>query len=878
MSPPSLPHLFVSSTSSSSSSSSWIPCAYNIDEEPQAPISGNGVWENYQERCDATDDIEDDGALEERTGFFSQESDDSDPELKRVQEQHRPLSIKRRKMSVDELESIGGEGHRSSPETERLRQRTQLSFGDGASSPSHLTAERRLSSSRPSSWPARKRRSLLPEPDSDHEDHQHQQQHETSQHRAQHQQHQSASTVDSEQPCSLDTSSLSLLSATSALVSEGADLNIDLDRHEPVTSVPSPPPNPIESTDSQDPTFSVSLLENLSPQHPIQPPPAIKPLKRSFEDAIELTSPLGNDPALDHSGWFESNKRRKVHHFPMRWTSTLSPSPYVKLCSMRDFWDVMKTRVDLSWLDLWTVLNASSRSTVINWRKWRKNSGCTAKSEMAQQQTKTVSNDRHSSSDQEVPISVAETYQRKQQCPQRTIADFRTRKIVMQHPSAGLLLKGLWEEEEKIRRQRQMIPDGVHKPMRSKILNRKPLPRIGALRIPARSMLKESDTLFQRPLSPSSLSSSLSDSSSSSWMSPPTSPELELKDQTLGTSQAEYDELARRKSGTATAVPAHALSEGYDLADYKPWKDGTILPHQGSIPGLNQLRRSTMMEPWPAEESRARDECTRMLHRMREQLNVVINLQIHLRSLVRSSAASGYSTAMKDTTESSTETAMEPMAPPPPMPTSSQMSFLLSIRHPGQVSIELLRALYGPRFLQTSAFRSIEQLLWGPHLHVHRERPYYHEEHQQHQVQRSSHMMDQDAQYSSPSSENTRGYRRQSTEYDYHQSDGEYHNYDIGAGQDVNNKYAYDHDLHHEQEHVVEEHSDSDESQQEHLDPHHYSHKRRQQHEFVQEDLSDNSSRFFSKGFSESSVTVIPGDKACEDTIRDLEVGYSAQF
>ncbi|KAF9291417.1 hypothetical protein BGZ68_004065 [Mortierella alpina] len=34
-----------------------------------------------------------------------------------------------------------------------------------------------------------------------------------------------------------------------------------------------------------------------------------------------------------------------------------------------------------------------------------------------------------------------------------------------------------------------------------------------------------------------------------------------------------------------------------------------------------------MLGPWPVEESRARDECTRILHRMREQLNVVINLQ-----------------------------------------------------------------------------------------------------------------------------------------------------------------------------------------------------------------------------------------------------------
>jgi hypothetical protein len=71
---------------------------------------------------------------------------------------------------------------------------------------------------------------------------------------------------------------------------------------------------------------------------------------------------------------------------------------------------------------------------------------------------------------------------------------------------------------------------------------------------------------------------------------------------------------------------ANALSEGYDLNEYKPWKDATITPHRGCIQTLRQMR-CTMLEPWPAEESRAKDECSRILHVMREQLNVVINLQ-----------------------------------------------------------------------------------------------------------------------------------------------------------------------------------------------------------------------------------------------------------
>ncbi|KAF8923557.1 hypothetical protein BGZ52_009502, partial [Haplosporangium bisporale] len=123
-----------------------------------------------------------------------------------------------------------------------------------------------------------------------------------------------------------------------------------------------------------------------------------------------------------------------------------------------------------------------------------------------------------------------------------------------------------------------------------------------------------------------------------------------------------------------------AVSEGQALSEYQPWRDGTTVPSQGNLKTLHEIRQ-TVMDPWPEEISRAKDECTRILHRMREQLNIVINLQIHLRSLIKT-------------------------AP-------TQLSFLLSIRHPGQVSIELLLALYGPHFMQTSNFRAIEQLLWG---------------------------------------------------------------------------------------------------------------------------------------------------------------------
>jgi len=209
----------------------------------------------------------------------------------------------------------------------------------------------------------------------------------------------------------------------------------------------------------------------------------------------------------------------------------------------------MRTRIDLSWLDLWTVLNASSQSMAIDWCQWRSN-----------RSTDQDSSNPVPTSDQALPIpSKAETSSACSKQPKclGSISEFRTQKTVMQHPSAGLLLKGLWEEEEKIRRKRQMIPEGVHKPMRSKILTRKPLPRIGALRISSRSFLRESETPFQQSTSsssstpdskdaiPSALASQDSDPCSESW-SRPSSPEP---------SQAEYDEVVRRKNGVTSAVP-----------------------------------------------------------------------------------------------------------------------------------------------------------------------------------------------------------------------------------------------------------------------------------------------------------------------------------
>ncbi|KAF9573602.1 hypothetical protein EC968_008359 [Mortierella alpina] len=246
------------------------------------------------------------------------------------------------------------------------------------------------------------------------------------------------------------------------------------------------------------------------------------------------------------------------------------------------------------------------------------------------------------------------------------------RRTVVQYPSTGMSLRGLWEEEETLRRRRQMIPDGVHKPPRSKILNRKPIARLNPHNTP--TLARPNPSLP----STSSLSPTHSEDENQNPQEGRHSPDSSRTSQ----SATDKETPSKKKHGPSApaTVRSQALSEGYDLNEYRPWRDGTVTPHQGSFHSLRQLRR-TMLGPWPAEESRARDECTRILHRMREQLNVVINLQIHLRSMIKTVPA--------------------------------HMSFLLSIRHPGQVSIELLNALYGPQFMQSSAFRAIEQLLWG---------------------------------------------------------------------------------------------------------------------------------------------------------------------
>ncbi|KAF9934298.1 hypothetical protein BGZ67_003963 [Mortierella alpina] len=195
-----------------------------------------------------------------------------------------------------------------------------------------------------------------------------------------------------------------------------------------------------------------------------------------------------------------------------------------------------------------------------------------------------------------------------------------------------------------------MIPDGVHKPPRSKILNRKPIPRLN----PHNAQPLARANLSSRSTSSSSLSHSEDENQNSQeGLQSPSSTET-------GQSATVTEVLTKKKHGPSASatVRSQALSEGYDLNEYRPWRD------------------------------------------------------VHLRSMIKTVPA--------------------------------HMSFLLSIRHPGQVSIELLNALYGPQFMQSSAFRAIEQLLWG------RKQPQRIEHHPQPQHQYSPHSFShqyQDSQY-----------------------------------------------------------------------------------------------------------------------------------
>ncbi|KAF9164811.1 hypothetical protein DFQ26_000991 [Actinomortierella ambigua] len=517
--------------------------------------------------------------------------------------------------------------------------------------------------------------------------------------------------------------------------------------------------------------------------------------KRSFEDAIEMAQPLREEEpsTLEHPGWLGAIKRRKIHHSAILWTSSLSPSPYVKLLAIRGFWDVMKSRVDLSWIDpkfaslsceldndddgeeadrdgdecheggidssdldmddqedhhsdtfsspssgveesdegtdscdddgaqvldgdrmdtspsLLTKGDRISDAKLQTKRAWTAMgsssmgggeealSGGTSMTSATPDMASAVRNTRRG------PNSSKRGSRRNSDASTKNVTasprtedwDFRPstlsslpschsciRRVVTKHPNAVLLFRGLWAEEERNRRQRQQIPNGVHKPSRSKIINSRPLSRAhGPIHL-ARSYVASSEQQSnqqqqqhqqqqhpRRRMRNSSVAAAQAseddeDDANEDENDETTSDEGEVptvtREEQERQQQQDYEMQLRRKHGLKTPLRNPSLVEasaGYDLSDYKPWKDGTISPQRGCIQTLDRLR-THLLEPWPKEEAKAKDECTRILHRMREQLNVVINLQ-------------------------------------------------------SQVSMELLQALYGPQFIDSNAFRTIEQLLWG---------------------------------------------------------------------------------------------------------------------------------------------------------------------
>ncbi|KAF9197742.1 hypothetical protein BGZ49_001679 [Haplosporangium sp. Z 27] len=726
-----------------------------------------------------------------RGGSDEIESSDSETERGWMIESNRPFSMKRRMLSEDEEEKEENEARFnqeikskiSFAEVSNLRRSLVESKEQMPSTPSSPTSfSNQQQQQRPSTWPARKRRSVLADQQMD--------------------------PVNN----NIDTSSLSLLSATSELVSTGAipDLtNKDRDSLPLLLTPshsrsPSPPQSALIPTNTLEPfaldPFTFNSNSDYNTDDLYTPTPLSRkkhahgssfqkrhyrncPMlleacrKRSFEDAIEFGRPLGKDPSMElHRGcWFGSIKRRKIHHFPTLWTSTLSPSPYVKLMAMRDFWDIMKVRLDLSWLDLWTV-------TTSKWQGFEKiivEEEAETENEMEEHNDKQVvrstikAAEAMNATDKEPRMELdceAQLSERDDgaELPLSRLRAHRRRTLV-QHPSTSLFLRGLWEEEEKSRRHRQMIPECVHRPVRSKILNRKPIPRMNFIK----SQKAATSWIFPNvsddaAMSLSSSSSSLSYASDSSDQTMVDSDDdedgftkttadsnkemskMEMQQQT----QPDQEMVVGKRQGPSPVIRSNAHADGYDMSDYKHWKDGTISPHQGYIKALSQMRNN-MMDPWPTEESKAKDECTRMLHRMREQLNVVINLQIYLRTVMKT------------------------------MP--SQAAFMLSIRHPGQVSVEILNELYGPQFSQTSAFRTIERLLWDKTPSRRIENHHHHHEHHSNQPSRSY-------SYTNP----------QASEYQFQDRECEY---DVEPDS-FNNEYDQHqhHEYHYNQQHYYDQH------------------------------------------------------------------------
>ncbi|KAF9307910.1 hypothetical protein BG003_011873, partial [Podila horticola] len=317
--------------------------------------------------------------------------------------------------------------------------------------------------------------------------------------------------------------------------------------------------------------------------------------KRSFSDAVEMASPLRN-PSVHYPSWIGSIKRRKIHQFATKWTSGLAPSSFVKIYTMLDFWQVMVTRMDCSWLNFDTISEGSIANDL----------DATEACDMAMESTPPPSpmSERPRSIHMGDDIHTLTLSVETMPC--------RSGRTTQLFPHPGQILRGLWEEEQQNKRLQQMVPENVRRQARSKTFKTPLDARTRALllepwRVTSTNQGKTKPMLCSNP--PDDQSGAT---------------DVEMVQEG---SQLE-DVLARNKLGSITTAVQRfqAISEGQALSEYQPWKDGTTVPSQGNLKTLHEIRQ-TVMDPWPEEISRAKDECTRILHRMREQLNIVINLQ-----------------------------------------------------------------------------------------------------------------------------------------------------------------------------------------------------------------------------------------------------------
>lgn len=173
--------------------------------------------------------------------------------------------------------------------------------------------------------------------------------------------------------------------------------------------------------------------------------------KRNFADAVEMASPLRNSPSVHHPSWIGSVKRRKIHQFATKWTSGLAPSSFVKIYTMLDFWQVMATRMDCSWLNFDTISEGSTNDM-----------DASETCDMAMESTPPPSpmSERPRSIYMEDDTQNTHTIGETMPC--------RSGRATLQFPHPGQILRGLWEEEQQNKRRQQMVPDNVRRQARSK--------------------------------------------------------------------------------------------------------------------------------------------------------------------------------------------------------------------------------------------------------------------------------------------------------------------------------------------------------------------------------------------------------------------------